>query len=300
MSSELTIDVVVVCFNSDAELLEACIASVERSYESCGVSGEIILVDNRSDPPVSDSIDTSGVRVLTMDCNVGFGRAVNHGVRGSAAEYVLMLNPDAAIGSDGLSCFLEGVQREPRSIVGGWLQRDGVVQSDAYMQWDFSLERLWRRKKFSSSLIESEGDLLCVEKVCGGALFASRALLLEFGPFDPRFFLYGEDADLSRRAKKAGVSLLLARRAYVEHIAASSQKNFGVLVEEARADASVRITSYHRSRIISLVQRAELAIVTLAGAVVGGRSSSTRRARLARLGQIRRWGAKADIVSYRP
>ncbi|OZC70066.1 hypothetical protein CH306_05775 [Rhodococcus sp. 15-725-2-2b] len=295
-----SVDVIIVCFNSDPVLLKGCVDSVSSSYSESNIPGTVILIDNASDIPVEHTIDASGVRVYRMDSNVGFGRAVNHGVSISDADHVLLLNPDAAIKPDGIRRLSDVVKQQPRSLVGGWLQRDGKVQSDAYMQWDFSVTRLWSRGRFASTLMDSALDVVNVEKVCGGALFADRRLLAELGPFDPRFFLYGEDADLSRRAASLGVRLLVARHAPVEHISASSQKSYGSLVEQARADAAIRITSYHRNRVVSLLQRFELFIITLVGAVAGGASSSTRRARLDRLKQVRRWGLMSDAPPYSP
>lgn len=300
MGDEIRVDVVVVCFNSDPELLQACIDSVTASYESSGIVGSIILVDNASDIPVEDTADVDGAQILRMETNVGFGRAVNSGVEASTADSILMLNPDAAIAPDGLTRFLEAAEHHRHALVGGWLHNQGCVQSDAYMQWDFSCTRTRRRQRFAKALQDVTEDVVFVEKVCGGALFADRKLLNELGPFDPRFFLYGEDADLSRRASARGIPLVLARRAEITHAAASSQKTFGRLVEGARADAAIRLTSYHCGRFTSYLQRVELAAVTLLGAVAGGASSSSRRARLARLGQIRRWGLRSDAPPFAP
>ncbi|OZE36432.1 hypothetical protein CH278_05960 [Rhodococcus sp. 05-2254-5] len=294
------VDVIIVCFNSDLQLLQGCIASVVDSYAASEMQGNVILVDNASVLPVSEVMDCSGLVVFRMDENVGFGRAVNYGVSMSDADFVLMLNPDAAIKPNGLRLLVDASESVGRGIIGGWLQKDGRVQSDAYMQWDFSVARMLNRRRFSDRLAEMQSDLIPVDKVCGGALFARKSILHELGPFDPRFFLYGEDADLSRRAARKSISLFVARRVEVEHIAASSQKEYGTLVERARADAAIRITSYHRGRLVSLLQRIELATITLVGAVAGGASSSNRRARLARLGQIWRWGLRAETPAYRP
>lgn len=300
MTHEVSVDVVIVCFQSDPELLQSCIDSVHASYRACDVDGTIILVDNASSTPVENTVDASNTRVLRMDSNVGFGRAVNHGVSESTADSILMLNPDAALAPDGLQRFLDAADHHHHALIGGWLHRDGAVQSDAYMQWDFSMSRSRRRSSFAKALAEVDEDVVVVEKVCGGALFADRKLLGELGPFDSRFFLYGEDADLSRRASAKGILLLVARRAEIEHIAASSQKSHGTLVERARADAAIRLTSYHCSRSTSYVQRMEFALVTLLGVIAGGASSASRRARVARLGQVWRWGLKRDAPPFVP
>lgn len=296
----VSVDAIVVCFNSDPDLLKKCTDSILAAFDFVGIDGSIVLVDNASSPPVGDTIDTYDFRVVHMQENVGFGRAVNFAVLHSKADFVLMLNPDAEVEVDSLKVFLAASSSLGVAVVGGWLESGGCVQSDAYMQWDFSIGRAIRRKAFTRKLLGATQEVFPVDKVCGGALFAPGPLLRDLGPFDPRFFLYGEDADMSRRALSRGVPLAVARKAVVKHVAASSQKTYGRLVEQARADAAIRLTSYHHGLLFSWLQRLELAVVTLLGAVAGGASSSSRKARLARLKEVWRWGVREDVAAFHP
>ncbi|WP_080606077.1 glycosyltransferase [Rhodococcus opacus] len=295
-SSPVSIDVVVVCFNSDPELLTACLSSVKRSYQRANVDGRIILVDNNSEVAVEKSEFSRGCTIVTLDSNVGFGAASNVGVQSSTADCTLILNPDACISDDALLHIAEAVADWPSALFCGWLEKSGSVQVDAFYDWEFSTSRLLRRRSNIRRLMAASANsrYVPVEKVCGGALFALNRTLLEFGPFDSKFFLYGEDADLSRRAKNAGINLFAVPGMVVGHVGAASQVKYGELVERARADAAIRLAAYHRRRVVSLLQRLELIIITLAGLIVGGKSSSSNRARLARLKEVRRWGLASD------
>ncbi|QCQ92556.1 glycosyltransferase [Rhodococcus sp. SGAir0479] len=296
-----SIDVVVVCFNSDVTLLRACLDSVRKSYADSGIRGRIVLVDNGSDERVGDSEVAEGCLIRRVEQNLGFGSAANLGVEMSEADAVLILNPDAAIEPDGFSHMLRLIGGHPNAIFSGWLEKGADVQVDAFMDWRFSTSRMIRRRRVAERLRQyANEDLVPVDKVCGGALFADRSVLLGLGPFDPRFFLYGEDADLSLRAKKAGLELLAAPPVVVSHVGAASQARYGELVERARADAAIRLGAYYCGRVTSLFQRFELAMVTLLGLLVGGRSSSSATARLARLREIRRWGFAADRPRFEP
>lgn len=296
-----SVDVVVVCFNSDMELLRACLESVRKSYAESGISGRIILVDNGSDERVGGSKIAEGCLMRRIDQNLGFGGAANLGVELSEAESVLILNPDASIEPGGLCHVARLVGGRQNALFSGWLEKDEGIQVDAFMDWRFSTSRIIRRPRVARRLRQcASRDLVPVEKVCGGALFARRLDLLRFGPFDARFFLYGEDADLSVRAKKAGFELLAAPPVVVSHVGAASQARYGELVERARADAAIRLGAYYCGRAASLLQRFELAVVTLLGLLVGGRSSSSSKARLARLREIRRWGVSADRPRFDP
>jgi GT2 family glycosyltransferase len=53
---------------------------------------------------------------------------------------------------------------------------------------------------------------------CGGAVLLRAALLAEIGYFDPRFFAYFEDVDLSWRARLAGWRIAAVDRSVVHHL----------------------------------------------------------------------------------
>ena len=56
-----------------------------------------------------------------------------------------------------------------------------------------------------------------VDIVTGCLLFVPKELWRDLGGFDPRFFVYGEDADLALRAAAAGVRRVITPEAVVTH-----------------------------------------------------------------------------------
>jgi len=89
----------VVTYNSAAEI-EACLACVRGSTDV----DRLIVVDNASSDGSAGAARRAGADlVLENDRNVGFARAVNQGLEACAAEYVLLLNPDAVVTGDALS-----------------------------------------------------------------------------------------------------------------------------------------------------------------------------------------------------
>jgi len=298
----MLIDVVIVCFNSDSTLLELCMASVRKSAAFAKVPVRIVLFDNGSSSPLNDDIVAgSDVRVIRSEQNLGFGMAANAAFRSSNGQQVLFLNPDAGLADAALSSLVRVSSVNPSALLVGWLEKEnGSVQVDAFMLWIFSVSRLVRRKNYAAQLTRDSGEVVKVQKVSGGALFGYRGVLDRFGPFDERFFLYGEDADLSLRASKAGVELLAVRSAKVVHVGAASQKTYGVLVEKARSDAAIRLGAYHLNFFASLVQRLELAFITALGLLFSRTSSSSKRARWARMSEIARWGFARDCDRFSP
>lgn len=284
------IDVVVVLFHSDRVLLERCVASVQASAARSAVDARLVFVDNGGGLPASGQWPADAV-VVGGGCNLGFGRAVNAALEHVTAPYALLLNPDAALADDAFDAFLRADRSWPGALLAGTMLTDGRLDPDSVIDWDFSVERLVKRRRPAGR--RGPGGVVAVEKVSGGALFGRSDLLRSLGPFDDRFFLYAEDADLSRRAARSGIALGRVEDALVLHEGSASSRSFPAIVEFARADAAIRLTALHRSRIVSLAQRAELLVVTLLGMVVE-RDVRRRRARAARLHALRRWGLRRD------
>ncbi|WP_420369778.1 glycosyltransferase [Curtobacterium sp. L1-20] len=292
------VDVVIVHFHSDRALLRRCLDSVADAAQHADLTVTVILVDNGGSLPVE--LVPDGVRFVPVKSrgNIGFGSAVNLGVAAASAEAVLVLNPDAALETPALAAFRAALQQEPEALLVGWMTRDGQVERDSYIDWDFSVERIVKRTRWSDDL--GDGGLLPVEKVSGGALFARTAVLRTLGPFDERFFMYCEDADLSRRARSAGRPLLAVRAARVDHAGSASETSFHPLVEAARADGAIRVTALHRPRVVSVLQRVELALVTTLGLARPGLDRDARRARWARTASLRRWRFRTQVPRMDP
>ncbi len=56
---------------------------------------EVVVVDNASTDITRDEVLSRGVTLLANSSNVGFGAAVNQGIRATTAPLLLLLNPDA-------------------------------------------------------------------------------------------------------------------------------------------------------------------------------------------------------------
>ena len=295
------ISVLVVTYDPDLALLRSCLDSVRNEFRHASVSFEILILENGSrDAAYTENIG-SDVCVIKSHENLGFGVAMNKLVKASSGDYCLLLNPDAMLESNSAAGLVEALEADADAVYVGRLQRGGSLQLDAYWLWWTSLEHFLRRPSVGRALNAAAGTSLRVpvEKACGGALAASRKLLLEYGPFDQGFFLYGEDADLSLRLRRDGVSIWLLPAVRVTHHAAASMDRHSGLVEEARADAAIRLSALHRSYLFSLWVRLDLALVTIAGLWAGG-SSRSARTRLRRIHQVRRWGVRRLVPPFRP
>jgi N-acetylglucosaminyl-diphospho-decaprenol L-rhamnosyltransferase len=213
---------------------EAARACLESLYEHAGgIALEVIVVDNASGDGTAEMVreDFPQARLLALAENVGFARAVNVAAEEARGEHLLLLNPDTEVHEGMLAAFLAfaGGLPEPAICGGRTLRPDGRL--DPGSCW--GAPTLWSLFCFATALSsafkgtrlfdpESLGgwkrdSVRDVDIVTGCLLFVPKALWRELGGFDPRFFVYGEDADLALRAAAAGVRRVITPDAVVTH-----------------------------------------------------------------------------------
>ena len=91
--------------------LGACLRSVEKQE---GVSAEVLIVDNGSTDGSQEYIRTEfpACRLICLEKNYGFCRAVNEGFRYAGSEYVILLNNDTEIEPDFALRLLASIKKD--------------------------------------------------------------------------------------------------------------------------------------------------------------------------------------------
>src|SRR5918998_6324588 len=93
------LEIVIVTSAGGRELLQACLASLERHPAS---AGQVVwVVDNASTDGAPDMVRSEfpDVRLVELDGNYGFCVANNVALRQTRSPYVLVLNPDTEVGA---------------------------------------------------------------------------------------------------------------------------------------------------------------------------------------------------------
>jgi GT2 family glycosyltransferase len=167
-----------------------------------------IVVDNASTDASATIAEAAGATVVRNAENLGFGAANNIGVRAAGTEWVLLLNPDAALGPGCLEAMAAAAAAHPDAALlvpsittskGRFGKHDSILTPAGFRPGDAAPGI--RRIGFAS----------------GGVLLARRDVLLALGGFDEAIFLYFEDDDLSRRVLDAGRAILLVEAASAHH-----------------------------------------------------------------------------------
>jgi GT2 family glycosyltransferase len=198
--------------------LELCLHSVEKAVKR--VEAEIIVVDNHS---ADDSLAYlqprfPGVRFLANKENIGFARANNQALELARGETLLFLNPDTILPEDIVDQCLTFMATTPQ--IGGlgvrMIDGSGVFLKESRRGFPTpwvgfcrlsGLSTLFpRSRRFAGYYLgHLPADTPHPAPVLSGACcWVSRAVLEKTGFFDPQFFLYAEDIDLSYRIEQAG------------------------------------------------------------------------------------------------
>lgn len=222
------VQIVIVNWNS-GDWLRQCAASI-AAHGGPAVD-RVVIVDNGSVDGSGD-LDVAGLapEIIRTGENLGFGRACNRGAAGAAADYLLFLNPDAALQADTLATALAFMRSPAAAEVGvcgirlvgeaGETQRHCARFPNArgFIGAATGLGALFPR--LFPPLPMTDFDHLesrPVDHVIGAFYLIHRPLFEALGGFDERFFVYLEDLDLSRRVKAAGRSVFYLAEATAFH-----------------------------------------------------------------------------------
>lgn len=210
-----------------ASVLSACLVLYHCGEEldralSCLQASDlevaVYLCDNSPEDPTADRVQWSfpGITVLPQPGNVGFGRANNAVIPYLKSRYHLMMNPDVTFDPTLLSRMIAYMEEHPNIAVltPRVLNTDGSEQFlpkkriTVHYLLGGLLENLggpFRRWRQEFTLADVEVRLpIPVEFATGCFLLIRTEIFRELGGFDPRFFLYQEDSDLSRRVLEEG------------------------------------------------------------------------------------------------
>jgi GT2 family glycosyltransferase len=214
------VTVAIVSYNV-AALLERCISSVYAAGPELDVPLDLVVVDNASSDDSALRVRTRcpQARLIANPTNVGFGAACNQALA-SAGRSILFLNPDAELAPGALRALLDRLGACPRAALVGprLVFPDGRPQPSRRrhaslaallvehtpLEWRGRRWRVLERLQRAHYAGEPERGAEPVPWVSGACLLARTEALRQCGGFDPAFFMYFEEVDLSRRLAAHG------------------------------------------------------------------------------------------------
>ena len=217
------VSLIIIAWRS-APHISACLESVAAHIQK--TSYEVIVILNEPDEGLSEFIETetAGIHTIVTRVNVGYGGAVNLGVKRARGEYVVLLNDDAEIMEDWLEPLVDLARRRPlASAVGSTtLFPDGSIQEAGSVIWaDGSTTKVGRNLPGGSRRYDYERR---VDHCSGTSLLVRRSSWIAIGGMDADDYYpaYYEDTDFCLRLIEAGGQVWYQPRSYVRHLESAS------------------------------------------------------------------------------
>jgi GT2 family glycosyltransferase len=249
------------------------IAFITVNYNTCGLlrdlaaffrstplpfSYSLVVVDNASRDESHEYLSAqSDIVYIPAGENLGYGRAINRGMRESSSRYVCVLNTDVVLTAEALTRLWEFMELHPDAgvVAPRITNRDGSTQGFIFHQSMlsnvFHLVNRVRSTLLKRKLARSVGPLR-VDGVLGAFFLARRSLAADGRLFDEDFFFYFEDNDLAHRLLQAGVQCYALPNCSIIHFGGSSTS-----IEGARQffrSKNLYLTKHYGSRFATALK----------------------------------------------
>jgi O-antigen biosynthesis protein len=280
----MKLSVIIVNYNVRA-YLEQCLRTVQEAMK--GIAGDVYVVDNLSTDGSVEMVREKfpQVKLIANTENVGFSRANNQAIRESAAEYVVLLNPDTVVGEDVFHKVIAFMDANPKAGGLGVKMIDGTgtflpeskrgLPTPAVAFYKIiGLTRMFPRSKvFGRYHLGhlAENEKARIEILSGACMFLRKATLDKVGLLDESFFMYGEDIDLSYRITLGGYDNWYFPDARIIHYKGESTKkssvNYVFVFYNAMAIFAKKHFTRRRTDFFSLLINGSI-YLSAAGAIV--------------------------------
>ncbi len=209
--------IVIVSWNVQAEL-ERCLKSLPEACE--GLDWECVVVDNASSDGSAEMVKRvfvgeDRIDLLVNDVNLGFAAANNQGAVQHKSRYILLLNPDTVCPALSLTQLVHKMDFNPKAGIMGpkLLNADGTYQPSIrrfpsltsqvliLLKLHHFLPKLKSLQKYFAADINPNHPL-SVEQVMGACFLVRAACWDQMHGLDPRYFIWFEEVDACKTAKK--------------------------------------------------------------------------------------------------
>lgn len=230
----------IVLYNNPPSMVRQAVESVLKS----SVDVTLYLIDNSPADTLKMLADDRRIIYLHNPSNPGYGAAHNIAIRCSLKSkipYHLVLNPDVYFDAGVLEELLEYLQSHPDTglVMPKILYPDGEIQYIAKLlptPWDLFARRFVRIKSYLDRLNRRYAltffdyrSTIEVPFVSGCFMLLRTETLRQSGIFDERYFMYLEDADLSRRIGRVAKTVLYPHVSVYHAYERGAHKNFKLL-----------------------------------------------------------------------
>lgn len=287
----MDVSIIIVSYNTSA-LTRGALRSVFEN--TSGIDFEVIVVDNKSqDGSVVDiRSEFPQVRLLALTENLGFGRANNHGMEVARGRNLFLLNPDIVLHDNSVKTLSDWLDANPECGVCGGNLIDVCgrpehsfrrVLPGMASQWNSLLGglpflvRYGRNREYNYTR-----QPLDVGYITGADMMVRASVIAEVGGFDPDFFLYYEETELTFRIRRAGYRVVSIPTVKITHLSGKSP-----MENEARSRQILRGRALYMQKVYGSekarrIDRLAIATALLKAIVIFWNPKMRRKLRLLR------------------
>ncbi len=272
-SSAIDLSIIIINWNTKELLLET-IASVYANLPQ-PYSVEIIVVDNASSDGSALALVEAypTIHLIANQENRGFGPANNQALKIAQGRYSLLLNSDVIVQPGSLVQIIEFMNAHPKVGLCGIqiLNVDGSFQGSFANYLNLGSEfliltglgrRLLNPHYPSYNQAQSQKSKI-VQTIQGAFMFSRSSALREIGGLDERFFMYGEENDLSLRLYQAGWLVYYLAEVNIIHLGGqSSQKNWSKMAWQLQ-QSKVLLFRKHYGPVLALLLKLMVSLAVL-------------------------------------
>ncbi len=217
-----SVTIILVNYNG-RDHLEECLNSVAK-LDYPGELLRTVLVDNDSRDGSRELLAAQypWVEVLKQSSNLGFSPAVNLAAQHAGSECIALLNNDMRVNPGWIQALVDKYDPPSGIVCVGGLVTDWNGERVDFIDGTINLHGFGHQQGFGDSLIEARAagrvvDGRVLPFANGGSMLVQRALFVDLGGFDAKFFAYFEDVDFGWRLMVCGYRTVLAATSIANH-----------------------------------------------------------------------------------
>jgi GT2 family glycosyltransferase len=208
------VSAIIVNWNGKHETADCIQSLLDQDYSDL----EIIVSDNGSTDGSVDFLRerfSSLIHLLENGNNLGFGTAVNCGLKEASGEYLIFLNNDLVLESASIGKLVELL--ESNDETGAAVPKILYYEKrDTFNSFGVGIH--YTGIACPNKIDQTDDPTLDItETPCGGIFMFPRKVYDTVGGFDEDLFLYHEDHDLSWRIRLAGWKIMATPEAVLYH-----------------------------------------------------------------------------------
>ena len=216
-------------------LLEKCLNAIIA--DTVDFNTEIFVIDNdsRDGSPEMIMAEYPQVTMIALPSNRGFAAANNLGLKQARGKYLFLLNPDTEVQPGFFKTIFKYLEANPEvGIVGPKILNSDLSLQPSVRRFPdltsqlltlLKLQNVWPDNKVFDRYFAKDFDYSqeqIVDQIMGAAIVITREAFENIGLLDQRFFIWFEEVDYCRRAKKKGIVIKYLPTATVLHHGGSS------------------------------------------------------------------------------